>query len=93
MYQAYDAWAVGIAGFTPIPYKLFTIAAGAFDVSFPVFVVASVLSRTLRFVLVAGLIYAFGPGIQRFIDAYFNTLATVFTVLLVASFFVIKYLF
>ncbi|MFH1157137.1 MAG: YqaA family protein [Pseudomonadota bacterium] len=93
MYQTYDAWAVSIAGFTPIPYKLFTIAAGAFKVNFPVFVVASACSRTLRFVLVAGLIYFFGPGIQRFIETYFNILATVFTVLLIAGFIAIKYLF
>lgn len=90
LYQQYDAWAVAVAGFTPIPYKLFTIAAGAFDVNFPVFVISSAASRTLRFVLVGGLIYAFGPGIQRFIDRYFNLLATVFTVLLIAGFLVIK---
>jgi membrane protein YqaA with SNARE-associated domain len=93
LYQTYDAWAVSVAGFTPIPYKLFTIAAGAFDVSFPVFVLASAGSRTLRFVLVAGLIHRFGPGIQRFIERYFNSLATVFTMLLIAGFFAVKYLF
>jgi membrane protein YqaA with SNARE-associated domain len=93
LYQTYDAWAVSVAGFTPIPYKLFTIAAGAFDVNFPVFVLASAGSRTLRFVLVAGLIHRFGPGIQRFIERYFNALATVFTVLLIAGFFAVKYLF
>lgn len=93
MYRQYDAWAVSIAGFTPIPYKLFTLSAGAFGVNFPVFILASAASRTLRFTLVAGLIYLFGPGIQSFIDRYFNLLATVFTVLLVAGFVAIKYLF
>ena len=86
LFQQYDAWAVGIAGFTPIPYKVFTIAAGAFDISFVVFVLASLVSRSARFFILGGLIYVFGPRIQSFIDKYFNILAVSFTVLLVASF-------
>ncbi|MCG6905064.1 MAG: DedA family protein [Desulfobacteraceae bacterium] len=93
VYQRYDAWAVGIAGFTPIPYKVFTIAAGMFKVNFWVFMIASLVSRSARFFLLGGLIYAFGPRIQRFIDRYFNTLAVVFCVLLVLGFILIRYLF
>ncbi|MBC2710366.1 MAG: DedA family protein [Desulfosarcina sp.] len=93
LYNTYDAWAVGIAGFTPIPYKVFTIAAGMFKINFTVFVLASMVSRSARFFLVGGLIYLFGPRIQRFIDRYFNLLAVAFTVLLVGSFVLIKYLF
>ncbi len=93
LYNTYDAWAVGIAGFTPIPYKVFTIAAGMFKINFTVFVLASMASRSARFFLVGGLIYHFGPRIQRFIDRYFNLLAVTFTVLLVGSFVLIKYLF
>jgi membrane protein YqaA with SNARE-associated domain len=92
LYNTYDAWAVGIAGFTPIPYKLFTIAAGVFKINFWVFVLASIASRSARFFLVGGLIYVFGPGIQNFIDKYFNLLAVAFTVLLVLGFVVIKYM-
>ena len=92
LYNKYDAWAVGIAGFTPIPYKVFTISAGAFNINFLVFVLASTVSRSARFFMVGGLIYVFGPGIQSFIDKYFNILATAFTVLLVAGFLIIKYL-
>jgi membrane protein YqaA with SNARE-associated domain len=91
LYNRYDAWAVGIAGFTPIPYKVFTIAAGVFKISFPVFVIASAVSRSARFFLVGGLIYRFGPGIQTFIDKYFNLLAVIFTVLLIGSFVLLKY--
>lgn len=91
LYQKWDAWAVFTAGFTPLPYKLFTIAAGAFKVSFPVFVISSAGSRTLRFMLVGGLIYLFGPGIQKFIERYFNLLALAFTVLLILGFGVIKF--
>ncbi|OEU67294.1 MAG: cytochrome B, partial [Desulfobacterales bacterium PC51MH44] len=85
LYNKYDAWAVGIAGFTPIPYKVFTISAGAFNINFSVFVIASMLSRSARFFLVGGLIYIFGPTIQSFIDKYFNILAIAFTVLLIAG--------
>ena len=53
LYNTYDAWAVGIAGFTPIPYKVFTIAAGFFEMNFLVFAVASAISRSARFILVA----------------------------------------
>ncbi len=91
LYVAYDAWAIGIAGFTPIPYKVFTISAGAFHINFTVFVVASIVSRSARFFLVGGLIYVFGPKIQTFIDRYFDVLAVAFTVLLVAGFVIIKF--
>jgi membrane protein YqaA with SNARE-associated domain len=93
LYKTYDAWAIGIAGFTPIPYKVFTISAGAFHINFAVFIIASVISRSARFFLVGGLIYIFGPKIQGFIDRYFNMLAVAFVVLLVGSFILIKYLF
>ena len=90
LYRTHDAWAVGIAGFTPIPYKLFTITAGAFGINFPVFILASALSRSARFFLIGGLIYKFGPNIQTFIDRYLNILTLVFTVLLIGSFVLIK---
>ncbi len=92
LYHKYDAWAIGIAGFTPIPYKVFTISAGAFSINFSVFILASAVSRSARFFLVGGLIYIFGPRIQALIDKYFNFLAVAFIVLLVAGFIVIKYL-
>lgn len=91
LYQTYAGWAVAIAGFTPIPYKLFTIAGGAFKIDFLVFVIASVLSRSARFFIVAGLIYVFGPPIKSFIDKYFNLLAVVFMVLLIGGFVLVKY--
>jgi len=93
LYMKYDAWAVGIAGFTPIPYKVFTISAGAFKISFNVFIIASAVSRSLRFFLVAGLIYIFGTPIKIFIDKYFNILTVVFTLLLIGGFVIIKYFF
>jgi membrane protein YqaA with SNARE-associated domain len=89
-YRAYDAWAVGIAGFTPIPYKVFTIAAGAFKIHFLVFVLASTISRAARFFLVAAIIRVFGARIRPWIERYFNWLVIVFTILLILGFIVLK---
>jgi membrane protein YqaA with SNARE-associated domain len=86
LYIRYDAWVVGIAGFTPVPYKVFTIAAGAFKIDFPVFILASLAGRAGRFFLVAALIYRFGPSIKDFIDKYFNLLTIIFFLLLVLGF-------
>lgn len=88
-FLAYGGWAVAIAGFTPIPYKVFTIASGAAQLSLPTFLLASVLSRSARFFLVSGLIYYFGPTIKAFIDKYLNILTIVFTVLVLLGFLVI----
>lgn len=93
LYQKYDAWAVGAAGFTPLPYKLFTITAGAFRLDFPTFVVVSIISRSARFFLVAGLIYHYGAPIKIFIVKYLNLLTIVFLVLLILGFAAIKMLF
>lgn len=84
---------LGSAGFTPIPYKVFTIAAGGFRVAFLPFLVISAVSRGARFFLVAGLIRIFGEPIRTFIDRYFNLLTVVFAVLLIGGFVVLRYLF
>jgi membrane protein YqaA with SNARE-associated domain len=89
LYERWDFWAVFTAGFTPIPFKVITLSAGVFQISFPIFVFASLASRGARFFLVAALIYFFGPGIQRFIDQHFNRLVWVFLVLLIGGFVVL----
>jgi len=90
LYESWNFWIIFTAGFTPIPFKLFTISAGAFRVDFVMFVIASVVSRSARFFLVAGLIKVFGEPIREFIDKYFNLLAILFTVLLIGGFLIIK---
>ncbi|MGK9477555.1 YqaA family protein [Melioribacter sp. OK-6-Me] len=92
LYNEWNFWIIFTAGFTPIPYKVFTISGGAFDINFLLFIVASVVGRGLRFFLVAGLIWKFGEQIRTFIDKYFNILAILFTVLLIGGFVAIKYL-
>lgn len=91
LYREWDAVAIFVAGFTPLPYKVFTIAAGAFRIDFPTFVLVSAISRGARFLLVGALIYRFGPGVKRFIDSYFSWLTVVFTVLLIGGFLLLKY--
>jgi len=85
--------AIAIAGFTPIPYKVFTIAAGAFQVSFTTLVTASLISRPARFFLVAGLFYWFGPRVKPLIDKYFEVLTIAFVVLLILGFVLVRWIF
>lgn len=93
MYEEWNFWAVFTAAFTPIPYKVFTIAAGVFSINFPMFILASIVGRGMRFFLIAWLIWKFGPPIKTFIDKYFNWVVMIFTILLIGSFVLIKYVF
>jgi len=92
LFDTYDFWAVFTAGFTPIPYKVITIGAGVFEINFPVFVLASVISRSLRFFLVATLIYRYGAPVRDFIERYFNVLTVVFMALLIGGFLVFRHI-
>lgn len=91
LYEKWDFWVVFTAGFTPIPFKVFTIAAGAFNISIPMLIIASIVSRGARFFLIAWLIWKYGDPIKKFIDKRFNLLALAFTVLLIGSFVLLKY--
>ena len=89
-FNQYDVWIVGTAGFTPIPYKLFTITAGFVHSNFLTFMIVSLVARAARFFLVAALIWKFGAKISTFIDKYFNVLSIAFVVLLAGGFLLIK---
>jgi membrane protein YqaA with SNARE-associated domain len=90
LYDEHAFWAILAAGFTPIPYKVFTIAAGAFEVSLGTLIAASILGRSGRFFLVAALFYFFGAPIKRFIDKYFEIITILFLVFLIGGFVVIR---
>lgn len=92
LYNEYGAWIVFIAGTTPIPYKVITIASGATAMNLAVFVVASIVGRALRFFAVAALLYVFGPPIKAFIERYLGWVFTAFVILLVGGFAIIGYL-
>ena len=92
LYSSYAFLAILTAAFTPIPYKVFTIAAGFWHIGLTTLIIASIIGRSGRFFLVATLFYFFGPKIKDFIDKYFNWLTIIFIVLLIGGFAAIKYL-
>lgn len=73
-------WAIFISGFTPIPYKIFTISAGFFSINFFVFIIASAVSRFLRFFIVGYIVKVFGEEMGKFVFKYFNILTLIFGV-------------
>jgi len=75
-------FAIFVAAFTPIPYKVFTIAGGLFGISIPVFIIASILGRGGRFFAVAALMRYFGEHIARGLYKYFNIASVLFVILL-----------
>jgi membrane protein YqaA with SNARE-associated domain len=89
-YDEYGFLAVMIAGFTPIPYKVFTIASGVFGMNFSAFVVASVLSRGARFFIEGALIARFGPRMREVLERNFNLMTALFVLLLVGGFLVLR---
>ncbi len=90
-YNEWGAWAVLIAGVTPFPFKVITIASGATKLSLPVFIIASIVARGARFFIVAGLLYYFGPPIRDFIEKRLGLMFTVSLALLIGGFVLIKY--
>ena len=92
LYDRFNAWATGIAGLTPIPYKVFTIAGGAFKINFKIFVLASLASRSLRFMAEGVLLYFLGDSIRDFLFHWFNWVSLAFVVLLVGGFWSVHYL-
>ena len=91
-YLKYGILIVIGAGFTPFPYKFITIASGVFGLNVFLFTVVSFFSRGLRFYLLSFLLKFFGEKIEKLIDKYFNILAILFFVLLVAGIVVLKYI-
>lgn len=89
-YQQNAALAIFTAAFTPIPYKVFTIAAGFFQLPILTFLAASLCGRSLRFFLVSVVIYFFGPKVREIIEKYFDLFTIAFTILLIAGFFALK---
>lgn len=84
--------AIFTAAFTPIPYKVFTIASGAFEVGLGTLVLASIVGRGARFYLVGALIFFFGPTVRGWLDRYLNLITIALMVAIVAGFVAIKFL-
>jgi membrane protein YqaA with SNARE-associated domain len=92
-YNEWGAWIVLMAGLTPFPYKVITIASGVTGLAFPIFMIASIVARSIRFFAVSALLYLFGPQIRLFIEKYFGLVTIVFFVMLVGGFALVKLLF
>ena len=85
-FSEYGAWAILIAGFTPLPYKLFTISAGLLNMMLLPFIVASLVGRGARFYLVAGLIYWGGESLEKFIQTYVESIGWAVVALLIGAY-------
>jgi membrane protein YqaA with SNARE-associated domain len=90
LFGKWDFWIIFIAGFTPIPYKLFTVSGGAFQIDLTMFTLASVIGRGARFFLIAYLLWKFGEAIKLFIEKYFNMIAIGIAVIFIGVFIALK---
>ena len=90
--KEFEFWIIFTAGLTPLPYKLFTLSSGFVKFDIFIFVIASFISRGLRFLTISFLIWKFGEKIKFFVDKYFNILSVLFLIILVFGFLLVKYL-
>ena len=91
-YREWGGWIVFAGGFSPIPYKVITIASGSVNLDLATFTVVSVISRGARFLLVAALLWRFGPPIRAFIERWLGPLTLAFVLLLVLGFVAVRFL-
>lgn len=75
--------ALATSGYTPIPYLLYTITGGAFEIPLPTFVTGSLVGRSLKYLPLVILVYFFGPGVRRILDRYAAPVAAAFVALLI----------
>jgi len=91
-FDRWGVWIIILKGMTPIPYKLVTIASGVAHFDLAAFIGASIISRSIRFFLLAALLWWFGPAVREFIERRLMLVTTAFAVCLVGGFVVISYL-
>lgn len=91
-YNEWGIWVVLTAGVTPFPYKVITILSGATSLPLSVFVATSIVARGLRFFVVAALLWKFGAPIRDFIERRLGLMFTLFVVILLGGFFLVRYL-
>ncbi|NCO85654.1 MAG: DedA family protein [Rhodobacterales bacterium] len=91
-YNEWGVWAVLIAGVTPFPFKVITIASGATGLALVPFILSAIVARALRFFIVAGLLWRFGAPIRDFIERRLGLVFTLFCVLLIGGFVLVRYL-
>lgn len=92
LYRQWGAWIVMAGGLTPIPYKVVTIASGVAELNLFEFFWASLVSRAVRFYLVAGLLWYFGPPVRRLIEKNLGLALALFLVILIGGFVLVEFL-
>ncbi|MGE0630253.1 MAG: YqaA family protein [Hyphomicrobiaceae bacterium] len=92
LFNEWGVWILIIKGMTPIPYKILTITAGVTHMAIVPFIIASIIARSMRFFLVAALLYWFGPPIRDFIERRLGLVTTAFVVVLIGGFVAVRYL-
>ncbi|EIE52314.1 cytochrome b [Salipiger aestuarii] len=85
-------WAVLVAGITPFPFKVITIMSGWTAMPLGTFFVTAIIARALRFFIVAGLLWVFGAPIRDFIERRLGLVFSLFMLLLVGGFYIVRYL-
>ncbi|WP_303977483.1 YqaA family protein [Dongia mobilis] len=93
MFAEWGLWIILIKGLTPIPYKFVTIASGMAGFDLKIFILASIATRGGRFFIIATLLFFFGEPVRAFIEKRLTLVTTLFVVLLVGGFVVLKYIF
>jgi membrane protein YqaA with SNARE-associated domain len=89
-FDEYGVWVVLLAGFTPIPYKIFTITAGFMHMAFIPFMIASIIARSSRFYLVAGLMYWGGPKFEKKLRQHIDTIGWAVIIIAVILYFTLR---
>jgi membrane protein YqaA with SNARE-associated domain len=85
-YRQWGAWIILIKGFTPIPFKLVTIASGIAGFNFPLFVLLATITRSARFFLIAALLKRYGAPVQAFIEKRLTLVTWAFLAVLAGGF-------
>lgn len=93
LFREWGPWILIAKGWTPFPYKVLTIAAGAFHMELVPFVLASIVARAMRFYPVSGLLYWFGEPVREFIEKRLSLVTTAFLILLIGGFVAVRFLF
>jgi membrane protein YqaA with SNARE-associated domain len=89
-YDEYGILAVGIAGFSPVPYKVFTVTSGVFQLNVPGFIVVSTVSRGARFFLIAGILGFYGEQVVTVIETYLGPISVIVAGLIVVAYIIWK---
>jgi len=91
-YSEWGAWIVGAGGFTPLPYKVITIASGLTQLDLGIFILASLVARGLRFYIVAGLLWRYGHKVQKLIERHLGKLTLLLVAVILAAFLILRLL-